>query len=559
MRGSGAIGEGLCRGTADEEFKLVFAKKFMHSETELKFVGDEDVIAQLRQSKALQDMAGNRRARTVNQHAIYFDTPDQDLWNAGYILRVRNEGDGYSQTLKRICNDDLATRPEFKSEVGMCAPEIDSIPDSKTRWKVSQLLKGQTLAPIFEIVTKRTKLVLAPKKGVEIEAAFDSGTLSLCGDDKKSLVPINEFELELIKGSVEDLFAVARVLTADLPLTLSLAAKAERGFALLQGHPYSPVRAQHVCLAPGSAADDAMSMILGNCLQQFLGNWNSVILTNDAEGVHQMRVALRRFRSAVSLLDERQQDLIREQIDRAKHFATVLGGARDHDVLLSEIVQPVVEGYGKEIEVAALTDAILALRRECWSKLLEALRSDAFRAFVLDWAAVTYRRPWLAVSEPDNALALDAFGFARKQIKHRAQQIAKIAQRGDELDLQELHDLRIRLKKLRYTMEFFSSVLSKKAAKHAAKQLTKLQWLLGDMNDIVTGRELIHRILLDAKSAGKSDELAYCGGLVVGWHARRLNESRRAIRKQLKKVSDAKALTKGFSRRSGANAGAPKG
>lgn len=531
----------------------------MHSETELKFVGDEDVIAQLRQSKTLQDMAGNRRARTLNQHAIYFDTPAQDLWNAGYILRVRNESEGYSQTLKRICNDDLATRPEFKSEVSICAPEIDSIPDSKTRWRVAQLLKGKTLAPIFEIVTKRTKLVLAPKKGVEIEAAFDSGTLALCGDDKQTILPINEFELELLKGSVEDLFAAARILTADLPLTLSLAAKAERGFALLQGHPYSPVRAQHVCLAPGAAADDAMSVILGNCLQQFLGNWNSVIVTNDAEGVHQMRVALRRFRSAVSLLDEQQQDLIREQIDRAKHFAAVLGGARDHDVLLSDIVQPVVEGYGKEIEVAALTDAILALRRECWSKLLEALRSDAFRAFVLDWAAVTYRRPWLAVSEPDHVLALDAFGFARKQIKHRAQQIAKIAQRGDALDLKELHDLRIRLKKLRYTMEFFGSVISKKAAKHAAKQLTKIQSLLGDMNDIVTGRELIHRILLDAKSAGRSDELAYCGGLVVGWHARRLNESRRAIRKQLKKLSDAKDLTKGFSKRSGASAGAPKG
>ena len=111
MPGTGAIGEGQCWGTADEVFKIVFAKKFMHSETELKFVGDEEVIVQLRQSRVLQDMAGNRRARTVSQHATYFDTADQSLWNAGYILRVRNESDGYSQTLKRLCNDDLATRP----------------------------------------------------------------------------------------------------------------------------------------------------------------------------------------------------------------------------------------------------------------------------------------------------------------------------------------------------------------------------------------------------------------------------------------------------------------
>ncbi|MEQ1753565.1 MAG: CYTH and CHAD domain-containing protein [Micropepsaceae bacterium] len=516
----------------------------MHLETELKFVGDEDVISLLRQSKVLQDMAGNRRARTVAQHAVYFDTQDQALRDAGYILRVRNEGDSYSQTLKRTFSDDVATRPEFKSEVSTCAPETDSIPDSKTRWKVSQLLKGRALGPVFEITTKRTKLLLSPKRGVEIEAAFDAGTLSLCGDDKQTFIPINEFELELLKGSVEDLFASARRLTADLPLTLCLAAKAERGFALLLNATYSPARAQTICLPAGALADDAIAVILGSCLQQFLGNWRTVITTNDVEGVHQMRVALRRFRSAISLLDERQQALIKNQIEAARRFANVLGDARDHDVLLTDIIQPVVEGFGNKMEVKVLTDAIVAMRTKSWSKLLDSLRSEEFRSFVLDWAAVTYRRPWLAVSGPDNALALDAYGFAKKQISHRAHQIAKIALRADDLDYRQLHDLRIRLKKLRYTIEFFGSVLSKKMAKRFARRLTKLQLLLGDMNDISTARNLIHRILLDAKSTEISEDLAFCGGLVVGWHARRLSESRSAIRKQLKKISNAKVLVK---------------
>lgn len=530
----------------------------MHWETELKFVGEESAIAQLLQSKLLLEAAGNRRARTVEQQAIYFDTDGQALWNAGYILRVRKEGSGYFQTLKKVICNELATRPEFKSEVGTATPDIGSIPDRDTRSKISHILKGQELSPVFEIATRRTKLLLSPKKGVEIEAAFDSGMLSLSGKDKQASYPIHEFELELLKGDVEDLFALARKLTGGLPLALSLSAKAERGYALLRHQIYAPVRSQPICLPAGTNADDALNVILANCLQQFLGNARSVIVANDAEGVHQMRVALRRLRSATSMLDDAQQELISSQIERARHFAGVLGDARNYDVLLNDIIQPVVNGIGSEKEFKPLIEAVLAKRRESWALLLEELRAEAFRTFVLEWAALTYGRPKPVEDTSPPLAGLDVAKFAKQQIKHRAHQIAKIASRKHDPDIDELHDLRLKLKKLRYTIEAFESMFSRKAVRRVAQQLAKLQRLLGDINDIAHSQNLIHRILLDAKSSPLSDALAYAGGLVVGWHTKRGSDNVRSVRKQLKGLSDTKSVLRGLLKRSAKDAGVPR-
>lgn len=531
----------------------------MHLETELKFIGTEDAIAQLRQSRELQELAGARGARTVSQRAVYFDSERHDLWKAGYVLRVRNEGEGFAQTLKRISHADLATRPEFKSEVVSATPDLATIPDSKVRWRVMQLLKDRELVPQFIIETRRTKVILSPRKRVEIEAAFDSGVIMLPDESREQSIPVSEFELELLKGSVEDLFSMARTLTASHPLTLSLSAKSERGFAMLSGEPYAPVTAQKVALLSEEPADDALCAIFGNCLQHFLGNWHSVVLANDAEGIHQMRVALRRFRSAVSLLDERQQDQMRELIADAKGFAFVLGQARDYDVLLSEIVDPVANRLGQESGVPHLSEPILAHRRDGWARVIEALNSEKFRSFVLDWAAVTYRRPWLAVSAEDNRVVAETRAFAKDNIERRVSQVCRAAAREGEPSIKELHELRIKLKKLRYALDFFGSQFSKTAVKHCQKRLSKLQGVLGEVNDVSVARNLIHQILLQSKAEPQSAELTYEAGLVLGWHSRRVAEKRKRVRKLLKKLVDPKALWKARPKRSAEDADAPTG
>jgi CHAD domain-containing protein len=185
------------------------------------------------------------------------------------------------------------------------------------------------------------------------------------------------------------------------------------------------------------------------------------------------------------------------------------------------------------------------------------LGSESFRTFVLEWAAMTYRRPWLAVSAADSGVAAETRVFARDHIERRVAQIVKSASRNPEPDIRELHELRIKLKKLRYSLDFFGSQFSKRTVRRCQKRLAKLQALLGDVNDISVARGLIHQILIEGKAQESATELAYEAGLVLGWHSRRLAETRKSIRKRLKRLGNGKSLWKAKPRRSAEDADAP--
>ena len=82
----------------------------MGQEIELKFIGPEDALARLRDSSVLKRLAARRRAKTRALKSVYFDTDDFALRNACVVLRVRDEGNGFVQTVKTIGGPDAATR-----------------------------------------------------------------------------------------------------------------------------------------------------------------------------------------------------------------------------------------------------------------------------------------------------------------------------------------------------------------------------------------------------------------------------------------------------------------
>jgi CHAD domain len=68
---------------------------------------------------------------------------------------------------------------------------------------------------------------------------------------------------------------------------------------MLAGHDDAPVKAVAVDLSPGAATRDGFKAIGLACLKQMIGN-EPALLAGDPEGVHQMRVGLRRLRAAIS-------------------------------------------------------------------------------------------------------------------------------------------------------------------------------------------------------------------------------------------------------------------
>ena len=515
----------------------------MHQETELKFVGTEDAMASLRQSGELLELAGTRRARTMVRRAVYFDSADHLLRKAGYVLRVRNEGNSYSQTLKRLGSGELATRPEFKSDVSNVRPELDAIPDSRVRWRITHLLKDKRLEPIFEVDTRRTKILLMPKRNVEIEAAFDSGEIRLADGSRRS-TPISEFEVELLRGGVDELFSVARHLTKDLPLTLSVLSKPDRGFRLARNEEHQAYHSTGVQLKASTSADDAVSAIISECLHHLLNNFEVVQAGGEAEGIHQMRVALRKLRVALSLLSPEQRAPLAGLAAQARDVARVLGDGRDFDVLLTDMTFPVAKKLGRDGEFSRLVLAIEARRARNQEAIRACLSSPSFRSFVVEVAAVTYQRPWLSNASMHSTMESDVSSFARRQVHRRISQSSKAVLKSGKLKTAEMHELRIKLKKLRYTTEFFETVLPKRSTRGLLKRVSRLQTMLGKMNDAVVTRTLIRDLLSEQRVGEDASALALAGGLLIGWHGRRGVEKRTQARKLLRKLVRSDAFRK---------------
>lgn len=515
----------------------------MHQETELKFVGDQAALTSLRQSALFLELAGHRGASTVSRRAVYFDTRDHALRNAGYVLRVRGEGNVHYQTLKRIGTGELMTRPEYKSEVSGIAPDPGAIPDSRARWRITHLVSGQALEPIFEVDTRRTRVLLSPSRNVEVEASIDTGEIRLASDLRRTL-PISEVEFELVRGGMGDLLSVARNLTQGLPLTLSFLSKPERGFRLAAGEMLDPCRSTRINLRGLHSADDAVACIMGHCLRHLLNNMDAVMVGRHPEGIHQMRVALRKLRVAFSLLTQEQRAILDGLIHSSKAIANALGASRDTEILLSDLTLPVARKLGREGEFVGLVRHLEQMREQTLQAAVDCLSSEAFRVFVVELAAATQQRPWLSVRASHGAMQADVRRFSSKQLVRRMTQCRKAVRRADKLKPEELHDLRIRLKKLRYTLEFFESVEDRKERRRLIKTVIGLQDVLGEMNDILVARQQLRTMISQSRAGEDAHSFALAGGMLLGWHGRRYVAKRRCARRCISELARSKAFRK---------------
>ncbi|MCE9524359.1 MAG: CYTH and CHAD domain-containing protein [Alphaproteobacteria bacterium] len=490
----------------------------MGHETELKFVGSEDALARLRRSPALRRLARKKRPRTYALSATYFDTSDFALRDAGFGLRVRREGGQFIQTVKSAGGPDVATRTELKTIVAELAPNVQAIDDKAVRRALEKAIQGKELKPVFTVEMNRTSVVLTPKRGTELEAAFDIGAIQSLGGKAAARTPVAEFELELLKGNPLDLIACARELTSDLALVLSLQSKSARGYALAEDTIDSPAGAGRVVILGGASAEDAFGQILSHCLRHLLDNWGAVVHARDPEGVHQMRVALRRLRSALTLFGGSFRLALRDLEAEVRWLAGVLGQARDLDVFQEDVFRPAAAAHGEDGSLDALATVVRTRRRIAWHGVHEALESERFRKLALDMAGVTFSRPWRGHSTDGEAAERAAIGFARERLDRCYRRAMKLGRRIGELDAGERHELRIRLKKFRYAVDFFSSLYPRRAIKRYLKRLSELQDVLGAMNDAAVARTLVRDILVAQGDGGSAASIAYAGGIVAGWH-----------------------------------------
>lgn len=475
----------------------------MAQEVELKLSLPVAEQSRFLRSPLLRHAAQRSTERLVN---IYYDTPDLALHCNGIALRLRQSRRLWLQTVKcaGLSHAGFSSRPEWEDTYGGHF-DFSAIDDPITKKRLDRL--KPRLGPIFETNFRRTTWNMR-EAGTELIITLDRGNIIANGH----IIKIAEVEIELVRGHVDHIFAFASRLAEHFPLTPGPWSKAERGYRLFLGTPDRPVHAAPVALGGAMTPVAAFRHIAQSCLNHLQQNHRGAICSDDAEYIHQMRVALRRLRAAMRLFRAALPgDLDVHLLPPLRQLMMVLGTARDLDVLAAEIVAPVVAALPEEPRIAALA-SLVAERRHCAHQQAVALlgAADYGRLLLLAMA----RLNGLAADEAEAAdTPLVVFAMAHlKRLRHKTLQLAHAMRQDDPASL---HALRIAAKRLRYALEFFVPLLPARRVATLIDHLSQLQDKLGKLNDLANAGA----VLMDCAAAEAG--LREAVSLIGGWHGQR--------------------------------------
>ncbi|MBR0993216.1 CHAD domain-containing protein [Bradyrhizobium japonicum] len=479
-------------------------------EIELKLLVDAERMAGFNAAPVIAAHARNKGSRK-HLTSVYYDTPERMLRRNGLSLRVRQSGARFVQTVKTEAADDPLRRGEWEASVASLTPDLalamPFIPE-----KLRGHLEARPLEAVFTAdVRRHARMIDLPSGTVEI--AFDRGVLT-AGD--RSL-PVSEIELELKSGTASTIYEVALRLAEHGAVKPSIRSKSARGFDLAMGAPPEARRPRKLRLDPSVTLDEAFATILRSCFLHLLQSLPAAEDGRNPEGVHQLRVALRRIRSALGLMRSvgalSNVDALRSE---ARWLAQDLSAARDWDVFQFETLPTIAKACPSVAGFDALGRAAAGRQSEAYRKAHHALDDRRCTMFLIGLGNWIETRGWRNDVAADDLgrLAEPAVNFAQRSL---SEQYAKVRRRGRRfklLTMEELHRVRLATKRLRYLSEFLLPLFAdRKSAKKFARRLAGLQEDLGAFNDMA-----VTASLLDGIEAGPDGAIA--AAAIAGWQAR---------------------------------------
>jgi triphosphatase len=483
------------------------------TEIELTLRVAPDAVSRLLRDPLLRELKQGPR-RTSWHVSTYFDTDDFRLQRERAALRVRQIGARRIQTLKLApqAENGVLARREWEREVDGDVPDLRDIDDRHIR----KILDGDVrdrLTPIFVAEIKRSTMPLE-LDGSAIEFALDVGEIKT----GRGSVPVCEAELELKSGRVESVYKLAQELNKRIPLTIEPLSKSDRGYALLTNRKPGARRAENVRLAKDLHAGAAFQIVARNCFLHLRANEASVRAAAGVESVHQLRVAVRRLRSAlVAFGDLMAVDERRRVSKSVRWIAQQCGRARELDVFTADVLEPLAARLPEEEALRELARLVEAAHGEAYAAIAATLDSPQYTETLLALEGWVEGERW----KDGAAVDIPVRDFARVVLKRLHRKLVKGVDEVEILDEAALHRLRINAKKLRYASEFFRSMFRDKAAKAFMSALIAIQDCLGTLNDSVTARQIVAD--LERTGDGIAPEVFARGaGIVLGWNANRI-------------------------------------
>ena len=457
-------------------------------EIELKFQIPAESKAPL--EKFIQSKGGtSKRLR-----AKYFDTDDRLLARSNIALRLRKEGHVWYQTLKVAPQAAAVIRHEDTVRLVTppgTAPVMDtSRHSSSDQWtKIDKLLRhdaAHELKTLYETDLKRLSVDLRTRRGL-INYAIDTGSILTTEKETDPLLtalghtvgplklPVTEIELELVSGSNMALIEAGTRLVRDYGVWLDVRTKSMRGDSLAKAKLImAPAKAQRVKITDDLSLEEFFETVRKECVRHALVNASQLASEEGylSEHIHQLRIALRRLRTALKLFSRVHNFEVQTWSDQAKFLAAQLGKNRDIDAMsesiwpeLHKINAPLVEFSAQE---GIQSPALIVREGKIQSWFLELIGRD------LQSREQNTQSHWSAI--------MPIIIKWQKKCAKRAKNFAS-------LTVEERHELRKKMKRLRYSLEFIEGECKNAKFRHFSKVLARAQNELGTYNDLQVALE----------------------------------------------------------------------
>jgi len=485
------------------------AAAIAETEIELKLLTDKKTARRVWSHPAIKSLIQGP-ARTRHIKTTYFDTLKCDLLKHHCALRVRAVGNQFEQHLKTAGESKGGIFHRQEWQMPLSGPNPDF---TQYKGKQFDFLKpyAEKVCPIFESDMERMDALLVCDN-FTIEIAVDIGVVrsfdAQGNPDKET--PLTEIELELKSGNARHIHEIAHKLAETLPVRLGWQSKAQRGYNLCLDRVPSASSMTKIKFTKECSHKQALGIFLGDCLSQLLANSANIEEKADIEAIHQARVACRRIRAGLSLVQPfLSADEFKTMRAGFRNLAANMGPIRDIDVLLTETLPPVLDS---EDTPQTIKSSLYKIIESGHRRRATLLRSAQKQMKSPETARLFLKLALLSDSLVKNHNEVGIEDHAIKLLRKRYKPIEKGHKILLERDLVGCHNLRLAAKKLRYIAEIYAPLTGNKSLKAYGKALSKIQQSLGEINDITNISELMQNI------AQKTQQNMLAIGFVVGWH-----------------------------------------
>lgn len=204
-------------------------------EIELKYLlRDRAQADEILNDELVKEVEDEGSEETIDMHAVYYDTADHKLTEAGIALRVRKEGEYYVATMKDKGNtiEGMHKRQEINvrltDEEMIQHPDVTIFSESDAYEQLLEIAGKGKLLPVLEMKFERRQVRVDTGKAISV-LSCDDGYISAGG----KTLPIMELEIELYSGSLDELKEYGGRIAAKYDLKPEDRSKFARGYDLL--------------------------------------------------------------------------------------------------------------------------------------------------------------------------------------------------------------------------------------------------------------------------------------------------------------------------------------